>query len=171
LIDDQQFAVEITLESRLDGGFSATVYMPGLAAGPLNLDTAWQPGLHIFEASLGKEEFSLSVEDRTQGYWLRHRGFAALVRVYSPRIAELAARLPERPEPDTSKLIVSPMPGLIVTVNVEPGQDVKAGETLLTVEAMKMENVLRAERDGTVKSVGVKAGDSVAADELLVELE
>lgn len=171
LIDDQQFAVEITLDPGAESGFAATVYMPGLAAAPLNLETAWQPGGHVFEARLGKESFSLSVEDRTQGYWLRHRGFAALVRVYAPRIAELSERLPERPEADTSKLIVSPMPGLIVSVAVEPGREVKAGEVLLAVEAMKMENVLRAERDGTVRTVSVKPGDSVAADELLVELE
>nr|WP_241095106.1 biotin/lipoyl-containing protein [Marinicauda algicola] len=63
------------------------------------------------------------------------------------------------------------MPGLVVAVNVAEGQEVKAGEPLVVVEAMKMENVLRAERDGTVKSIHAKAGDSVAADELLIEFE
>jgi propionyl-CoA carboxylase alpha chain len=86
-------------------------------------------------------------------------------------VAALHERLPEKQAADTAKLITSPMPGLVVSVDVAEGQAVKAGEPLMVVEAMKMENVLRAEVDGTVKSVKVAAGASVAADELLVEFE
>jgi propionyl-CoA carboxylase alpha chain len=70
---------------------------------------------------------------------------------------------------DTSKLVLSPMPGLVVAIPVEPGQEVKAGETVAIIEAMKMQNILKAERDGVVKAVSAKAGDPVAADDVLVE--
>ena len=79
------------------------------------------------------------------------------------------ARLPEKQKPDTSKLIMSPMPGLVVSVAVTVGQDVKAGEAVCIVEAMKMQNIIRAEADGVVKTVNAAAGASVAADEVLVE--
>ena len=84
-------------------------------------------------------------------------------------VAELHARLPEKQKPDTSKLIMSPMPGLVVSVAVHVGQDVKAGEAVCIVEAMKMQNIIRAEADGVVKTVNAAAGASVAADEVLVE--
>jgi propionyl-CoA carboxylase alpha chain len=77
--------------------------------------------------------------------------------------------MPKKAPPDTSKLLLCPMPGLIVSVNVEQGQEVKAGETLAVVEAMKMENVLIAERDGTVKKINAKKGDSLALDEVILE--
>ena len=102
---------------------------------------------------------------------MRHRGFTATAIVCTPRSAELHVRLPEKEKPDMAKLVVSPMPGLVVTVEVEEGQAVKTGEPLIIVEAMKMENVLRAETDGTIKSVKVQAGNSVAADELMIEFE
>ncbi|WP_203292230.1 biotin/lipoyl-containing protein, partial [Maricaulis parjimensis] len=100
-----------------------------------------------------------------------HRGFTATAIVCSPRSAELHVRLPEKEKPDMAKLVVSPMPGLVVTVEVTEGQEVKTGEPLIIVEAMKMENVLRAETDGIIKSVKVQAGNSVAADELMIEFE
>ncbi|MFZ3007930.1 MAG: biotin/lipoyl-containing protein, partial [Phenylobacterium sp.] len=91
------------------------------------------------------------------------------VLVLTPRSAELHEKLPPKKAADTSKMILSPMPGLVVTLDVIPGQLVRAGEAVCVVEAMKMQNIIRAERDGTVKTVGAKAGDSVAADEVLVE--
>ena len=91
--------------------------------------------------------------------------------VCAPRAAELHALLPVKEKADTAKLVISPMPGLIVTVDVETGQEVKAGEALLVVEAMKMENVIRAEKDGVIKSINVEPGASVAADELMIEFE
>ena len=105
------------------------------------------------------------------GFTIRHRAMRARVRVLSPRRAELYARLPEKVPPDTSKLIQSPMPGLVVAVPVTVGQEVKEGETVAIIEAMKMQNILKAERDGVVKTVGAKAGDPVAADDVLVEFE
>jgi propionyl-CoA carboxylase alpha chain len=87
----------------------------------------------------------------------------------TPLQAELHARLPEKQKPDTSKLIMSPMPGLVVSVSVAVGQEVKSGEAVCIVEAMKMQNIIRAEADGVVKTVNAAAGASVAADEILVE--
>jgi propionyl-CoA carboxylase alpha chain len=77
--------------------------------------------------------------------------------------------MPKKAAADTSKLLLCPMPGLVVTVNVAEGQDVKEGETLAVVEAMKMENVLTAERDGTIKKINAKAGDSLALDDVIME--
>jgi len=91
------------------------------------------------------------------------------VLVLTPLSAELHARLPKREPADTSKLIISPMPGLVISLHVELGQEVQAGETVVIIEAMKMQNIIKAERTGVVKMLGAKAGDSVAADEVLVE--
>ena len=91
------------------------------------------------------------------------------VHVRSPRGAALARLMPKKLPPDTSKLLLCPMPGLVVSINVEEGQDVKAGEALAVVEAMKMENVLRAEKDGVVSKVNAKKGDSLAVDAVILE--
>jgi len=88
-----------------------------------------------------------------------------------PEIAALDRLMPEKVAPDTSRLLLCPMPGLVVSVAVSEGQDVKAGETLAIVEAMKMENVLRAERDLVVKKINAKAGDSLAVDAVIMEFE
>jgi propionyl-CoA carboxylase alpha chain len=89
--------------------------------------------------------------------------------VLSPRSAELHQMLPPKKAADTSKMVLSPMPGLVVSIDVAQGQSVRTGEVVAVLEAMKMQNILRAERDGVVKVVSVKSGDSVAADEVLVE--
>ena len=89
--------------------------------------------------------------------------------VLTPLSAELHDRLPEKPKADTSKLIISPMPGLVVTLDIDVGQQVRAGEAVAVIEAMKMQNIIRAERDGVLKAVNAKAGDSVGADEVLAE--
>jgi propionyl-CoA carboxylase alpha chain len=91
--------------------------------------------------------------------------------VLSPRAAELLALMPEKTPPDTSRLLLSPMPGLLASLAVAQGQEVKAGEALATVEAMKMENVLRAERDGRIAVIRAKPGDSLAVDEVILEFE
>ena len=101
---------------------------------------------------------------------IRHRAAQAKVLVLTPVSAELHERLPVRPPVDTSRIIASPMPGLMVSIAVAVGQEVKEGEQICVIEAMKMQNIIRAERDGIVKSVGFKAGDSVAADDVLAEL-
>lgn len=161
----------IPVEIELTGEGEARIWSPSLKADTITLKTQWHPGQHLFHAEIDGEEVALVFSDRTEGYVMRHRGFTATAIVCTPRSAELHVRLPEKEKPDMAKLVVSPMPGLVVTVEVEEGQEVKTGEPLIIVEAMKMENVLRAETDGTIKSVKVEAGNSVAADELMIEFE
>jgi len=100
---------------------------------------------------------------------LCYRGARAKTRVYTEREAQLAALMPETAPPDTSKLLLCPMPGLVKAISVTEGQEVKVGEALCVVEAMKMENILRAERDGVVKAVRAKPGDSLAVDAVIME--
>jgi len=129
----------------------------------------WRPGLPLFKARIDGVPFSAHVMPALEGLVIRHRAARYRVLVLTPNSAELHARLPEKQAADTSRLIVSPMPGLVVSMDVQLGQEVKEGETVAVIEAMKMQNIIRAERDGVVKMVGAKAGDSVAADEVLVE--
>ena len=132
-------------------------------------DIDWRPGLAQFRAELDGRPFTAEVARVADGFVIRHRAARARVRVLTPAIAALYARLPEKQAADTSKLITSPMPGLVVAIPVAVGQEVKTGETVAIIEAMKMQNILKAERDGVVKAVSAKAGDPVAADDVLVE--
>jgi propionyl-CoA carboxylase alpha chain len=129
----------------------------------------WRPGMAQFRAVLDDEPFTAEVKRAPDGFDIRHRAARARVRVLTPRAAEMYQRLPEKVAADTSKLVLSPMPGLVVDIPVTVGQEVKSGETVAIIEAMKMQNILKAERDGVVKAVGAKAGDPVAADDVLVE--
>jgi len=129
----------------------------------------WRPGMAQFRAVLDDEPFTVEVKRAPDGFDIRHRAAKARVRVLTPRAAEMYQRLPEKVAADTSKLVLSPMPGLVVDIPVTVGQEVKSGETVAIIEAMKMQNILKAERDGVVKAVGAKAGDPVAADDVLVE--
>jgi propionyl-CoA carboxylase alpha chain len=129
----------------------------------------WRPGRAMFRGELDGRPFAAQVEPLPEGFRVRHRAASAKVLVLTPRTAELHERLPPKQAADTSKMVVSPMPGLVVTLDVAVGQLVRTGEAVAVIEAMKMQNIIRAERDGTVKAVNAKAGDSVAADEVLVE--
>jgi len=132
-------------------------------------DIVWRPGLPLLKASLDGAAFSVTVQTAAEGFVIRHRATKLRVLVLSPRSAELHTKIPERKPADTSKMIISPMPGLVVTMDVVEGQQVREGEVVCVIEAMKMQNIIRAEVDGTVKTVSAKSGDSVAADEVLVE--
>ncbi|MBS0296766.1 MAG: acetyl/propionyl/methylcrotonyl-CoA carboxylase subunit alpha [Proteobacteria bacterium] len=129
----------------------------------------WRPGEAQFKGVLDGRVFTATVRAGHDGFVIRHRAAEAHVLVLTPKVAELYARLPEKVAADTSKMVISPMPGLVVSIDVTVGQEVKEGETVAVIEAMKMQNIIKAERDGVVKSVGPTAGDSVAADEVLVE--
>ena len=167
LLDGRRFEVEIEMHE--EG--SARIWVPSLNADHLTLDTSWRPGQFLFDGALDGVEFCIGSKPGEDGFQMRHRGYQATARVCSAKAADLFARLPEKEKADTSKLVISPMPGLIVSVDVEVGQDVKAGEALLVMEAMKMENVIRAEKDGTVKAIRIEPSQSVAADELMLEFE
>ena len=134
-----------------------------------SLVTSWQPGEHLVDGVLDGKPFAVKFADRTEGYLFRHRGVALRALVCTPFVADLHGRLPEKPKADTSKLVISPMPGLVVSMDVTMGQEVQEGEAVCIVEAMKMQNIIRAGATGTVKAINVKAGDSVAADEIMVE--
>ncbi len=131
--------------------------------------TQWQFEQPLFIAEIDGQVVCLQVERQSIAYRLTYRGAQADVLVLSARGAELNALMPFKEPPDTSKLLLSPMPGLLVSVAVEVGQEVKAGDELAVVEAMKMENVLRAEKDQTVKSVEAAAGDSLMVDQIIIE--
>ena len=133
-------------------------------------DIRWRPGLPTFHAKLDGVAFTCQVKPAAEGFTIRHRAASLKVLVLTAKSAELHGKLPPKKLADTSKTILSPMPGLVVTLDVVPGQAVRTGEQVAIIEAMKMQNIIRAERDGTVKAVGAAAGDSVAADEVLIEL-
>jgi propionyl-CoA carboxylase alpha chain len=103
-----------------------------------------------------------------EGWIVRHGGAELRALVRTRRAAELAARIPEKVRADSGKMLRSPMPGLIVSVAVQPGEEVKAGQDLCILEAMKMENVLKAEQDGRVEEVRVRPRDTVVADQVLI---
>jgi propionyl-CoA carboxylase alpha chain len=104
-----------------------------------------------------------------RAFRLTHRGVVRRAQVLHRRVAALLMMMPPKIAADTSRLVLSPMPGLLSALVVEEGQEVKAGEALAIVEAMKMENVLRAERDGTIAKLRAKAGDSLAVDQVILE--
>lgn len=153
----------------------------GFASIPLELDMSvaggatmsvtsrWTPGDGLWQGDIGGEAVTIQVRRTVAGLELRYRGLSVIARVLPPRIARLDALMPEKAPADTSRFLLCPMPGLIVSVDVVTGQSVKAGETLAIVEAMKMQNVLRAERDLVVKTVKARAGDSLAVDAVIME--
>jgi propionyl-CoA carboxylase alpha chain len=132
-------------------------------------DVDWRPGLALFKGRLDGRPFTATIEAAAEGFVIRHRAAQTRVLVLTPTSAVLHGRLPEKQAADTSKLVVSPMPGLVVSIDAAPGQTVREGEIVCIIEAMKMQNIIRAERDGVVKTVSAAAGDSVAADDVLVE--
>ena len=111
------------------------------------------------------------VECRGEGWRLRQGGAEVSAVVRRERAAELAALMPVKATPDRSRFVLSPMPGRVISIAVEAGQEVMAGEALCVVDAMKMENVLRAERDGRVARVVTVAGESVSVDQVILEFE
>ncbi len=137
----------------------------------LRLDAVdWRPGDFLFRGALAGRGFTASVAEGAEGFLIRHRAVQMRVLVLTPFSAELHQRLPVKTPPDTSRLIVSPMPGLVVSMDVVEGDEVKAGQVVCVIEAMKMQNIIRAERDGRITHLGAKTGDSVAADDVLAEL-
>ena len=135
------------------------------------LSDNWIFGKRLWSGTVDGEEIVVQIERRGIGYGLSHNGAIAHAVVLSPRTAELSAKMPHKPPPDLSRYLLSPMPGLLSRLSVDEGQDVKAGEILAVIEAMKMENILRAERDGTVVKLHAAPGDSLAVDQAIVEFE
>ncbi|MGB8241833.1 MAG: acetyl-CoA carboxylase biotin carboxylase subunit [Azonexus sp.] len=131
----------------------------------------WKLGQSLFNGTCNGEEFTLQVERHKTKYSLFHWGTRADFMVMSARAAELLSLMPEKPAPDLSKFLLSPMPGLLREVAVKVGQEVKAGEKLAVIEAMKMENILKADQDCKVRKVSAAAGESLSVDQVIVEFE
>ncbi|ENN89691.1 Propionyl-CoA carboxylase alpha chain [Rhizobium freirei PRF 81] len=137
----------------------------------LRVKSDWLPGKTHCAFSVGSDILGVKVDLVGSAIRLRWRGTEIVARVRSPRIAELACLMPVKVAADTSKLLLCPMPGVLTSLTVEIGSVVEAGQTLAVVEAMKMENALKAERKGVVKRIEAKIGHSLAVDELILEFE
>ena len=127
------------------------------------------PAFASFE--VGGEELALKIEPTRSGLKVTTRGAIHKVEILPARVAHLAKHMIEKVPPDLSRFLICPMPGLLVSLNVQEGDKVEAGQPLAVIEAMKMENILRAEKSATVKKVNAKAGDSLAVDAIILELE
>ncbi len=141
----------------------------GAPAETMEITSEWWPGEPVWRGTVAGQDVAVQVRPIANGVTLAFRGIQAPTYVYTEREAELAALMPIKAAADMSKYLLCPMPGLIKAVHVTEGQDVKAGDNLAVVEAMKMENILKAERDGKVKKVAAKAGDSLAVDAVILE--
>jgi propionyl-CoA carboxylase alpha chain len=155
---------DLTVED-VDGGI-AVAFADGTV---WPVESGWRPGQPVWTGTVGGAPIAVQVRPIPNGFALSHAGAGAMARVYTRREAELAALMPEKVAADTGKQLLCPMPGLVKSIAVAQGQEVKAGEPLAIVEAMKMENVLRAERDGTVSKIHAKEGDSLAVDAVILE--
>src|SRR4249919_2731088 len=129
----------------------------------------WKPGAPVWSGTVDGHPATAQVRTIPNGFALSYRGVETRAYVYTEREAGYARLMRVRKAGDTGKQVVCPMPGLVVSIAVKEGQEVKAGETVAVVEAMKMENVLRAEIDGTVKKINAKPGDSLAVDAVILE--
>ena len=129
----------------------------------------WLPGKKLANMTAGNKNLVIKINKVTGGFRMRTRGADLKVLVRTPRQAELSKHMQEKLPPDTSKMLLCPMPGLLVKIDVEIGQEVQEGQPLCTVEAMKMENILRAERKGVVAKINSSVGDSLAVDDIILE--
>jgi propionyl-CoA carboxylase alpha chain len=160
---------EVALEVKRENGTIA-VHFPGQSkSGLRHLSSDWQPGDSVWAGSINSHPVSVQVRTIPNGFALAYRGVETRAYVYTEREARYARLMPPKKAADTGRQVVCPMPGLVVSIAVKEGQEVKAGETVAVVEAMKMENVLRAEIDGTVKKIHVRPGDSLAVDAVILE--
>jgi propionyl-CoA carboxylase alpha chain len=162
-IGDARLRVTITAH---DGDFTLRMAENGHE---VTVRSQWQPGQPVWHGEVSGRMIALQVRPILNGVHLSHAGAAADIRVFTRREAELEALMPERIEADAGKHLLCPMPGLVKSLLVHEGQDVKAGEILCIVEAMKMENVLRAERDGKITKLYAKEGDSLAVDAVIMD--
>jgi propionyl-CoA carboxylase alpha chain len=161
--------VTAQVEGALGSPIKVTFLDEGKRRDSLELQSDWWPGQPVWTGMVHGRPVSVQVRVIPNGYDLAHRGIRAKVNVYTEREAALAALMPEKAAPDTSKLLLCPMPGLVKAIHVSAGQEVKSGEALCVVEAMKMENILRAEREAVVKTIKAKPGDSLAVDAVIME--
>ncbi len=165
------FSQHLKVAGELSDGTTVELCEPdGSPRRKIVLRSDWWPGELLWHGRvIGGKELFVQVRPVPNGYDLSYCGVRARAYVYTAREAELAALMPEKKAADTSKKLLCPMPGLVVSIAVTEGQEVKAGETLAVVEAMKMQNVLKAGRDVTVSKLKAKPGDSLAVDAVIME--
>jgi propionyl-CoA carboxylase alpha chain len=161
MIDREPTAVTI---AETAGGYAV---ISGEASHELTGD--WRIGDPLFQGRINGQPISVQIDRKGVGYKLTHAGSELMMQVLTPRAAALARFMPVKVPPDMSRFLLSPMPGLLVSLAVTAGQEVKVGQELAVVEAMKMENLLRAERDGKVAKLHAAPGDSLAVDQVIVE--
>ena len=131
----------------------------------------WTPGDQLATMTVDGTPLVMKVGKISGGFRIRTRGAELKVHTRSPLQAEMARKMPEKVPPDTSKMLLCPMPGLVVKMDVAVGDEVQEGQALCTIEAMKMENILRAEKKGVVSKINAGAGDSLAVDDVIMEFE
>ena len=163
-LQGQAFAVTI----RADHTGSTVVFNDGTE---LRVESDWVPGRPLARLVVGSADLAIKVGKIPMGFRMRLRGADLKVHVQSPRQKELSGLMLEKLPPDTSKFLLCPMPGLVAKIMVEVGDEVQEGQALATVEAMKMENILKAERRGVVKTIKAAAGSSLKVDEIIMEFE
>ena len=166
VVTAQGVRMDVTVAADKSG---ATVNLKDGAS--LRVESDWTPGDSLARVMIDGKPMVLKVDKMVGGFRIRFRGADIKVYVRTPRQAELAELMPEKLPPDTSKLLLCPMPGLIVKIDVAEGEEVQEGQALCTVEAMKMENILRAEKKGIVTKINAGPGDSLAVDEVIMEFE
>ncbi len=159
---------EIALDVELAADGVWSVLCDGAKAASI-VKSGWKPGDILWSGSIDGEDVSVQLKPILNGYSMAHRGLRCDVYAYTEFEAEKAALMLVKQAADTSKFLLCPMPGLVVSIEVEAGEEVKAGQVLCVVEAMKMENVLRAEKDATVKHVNAAPKDNLAVDSVIIE--
>jgi propionyl-CoA carboxylase alpha chain len=160
-IGDRDFTVDLTSETK-------DVVIEGQ---PITVEHEYYHGDRTFPATVDGESLTFQIHKTRLGFNLRTRGAQHVARCLPVHIAPLARHMIEKVPPDLSKFLLAPMPGLLTQLLVAPGDKVEAGQPLAVVEAMKMENILRAERAGTVKAANFAAGDSLAVDAAILEFD
>ncbi len=165
-----QASVLLEVEGNIPGPYYVSIVdSSGEPGKPMEVMSDWWPGQPVWHGTVAGRTVAVQVRTLANGLQLSYRGIQAPVYVYTKREAELAALMPVKVAADMSKYLLCPMPGLVKAIHVSEEQEVKAGDALAVVEAMKMENILKAERDGKVKKISAKAGDSLAVDAVILE--
>jgi propionyl-CoA carboxylase alpha chain len=166
-LDRDEIPLDVAREA--DGIAVRFIGADGQPGNPHNLVSAWTPGEPVWQGTIDGHFVAMQVRAIPNGFRLAHQGYEVAVNVFTESEAAAARLMPVTSAADTGKKLLCPMPGLVVSIAVSEGQEVKSGETLAVVEAMKMQNVLRAERDGTVKKIHAAAGATLAVDALILE--
>ena len=166
-LDRDEIALDVAREA--DGVAVRFIGTDDLPGNPHQLVSNWKPGEPVWQGTIDGHYVAMQVRAIPNGIRLAHQGFEVPINVFTESEAAAARLMPVNSAADAGKKLLCPMPGLVVSIAVNEGQEVKAGETLAVVEAMKMQNVLRAERDGTVKKVHATAGATLAVDALILE--